>query len=147
MNKEVFISLKKDFIRVYTGYRCESWITIQSKPVFLLHINAENTEIKKCIIQCFESSRHITQKEEKEEYWLGDDLLKLLKEKTWGASYKTSKCDIIYNPETGFRLYFKSYFKEGRTATGGESVKLEIKDIAGIDVDFIMDKLREGMTK
>ncbi|WP_027879246.1 hypothetical protein [Mesoflavibacter zeaxanthinifaciens] len=142
MYKSTFISLKKDFIRIYTGYRTESWLTIHSKPIYVLPLGSDESVIKKSLIDCFNQSREISQKEEDEKYYLGNELLKLLKEKSWKSSYDASTCQITYNNENGFILYFTKYNSKTKSSPIIKEIPLSIKSIVEINVFEILQILK-----
>lgn len=138
MFKYAFISKKHDFIRVYTGYRAESWLIIHSIPVYVLKTDTSLLILKEHLIDCFNHSREITKKEEDEEFYLGNKLLKLLKEKSWKSSYNTNTCLVSYRDSEGFKLTFTKFDPKSNSSPIFKQDKLSIQSINEIDVGEIL---------
>ena len=113
---------------IVTLYRLESWSYISSEPIFIL---PDDIDIKILLTEVFESlenSRDISEKEENE-MWLGHDLLKLLKVKSFSKLYKKSVACIVSLNEKNIEVTpYEFYFK-----TKGLSEKIEDRFIVEID--------------
>ncbi|WP_291077737.1 MULTISPECIES: hypothetical protein [unclassified Empedobacter] len=113
---------------IVTLYRLESWSYISSEPIFIL---PDDIDIKILLTEVFESlenSRDISEKEENE-MWLGHDLLKLLKVKSFSKLYKESVACIVSLNEKNIEVTpYEFYFK-----TKGLSEKIEDRFIVEID--------------
>ncbi|MDM1550900.1 hypothetical protein [Empedobacter falsenii] len=113
---------------IVTLYRLESWSYISSEPIFIL---PDDIDIKILLTKVFESlenSRDISEKEENE-MWLGHDLLKLLKVKSFSKLYKESVACIVSLNEKNIEVTpYEFYFK-----TKGLSEKIEDRFIVEID--------------
>lgn len=113
---------------IVTLYRLESWSYISSEPIFIL---PDDIDIKILLTKVFESlenSRDISENEENE-MWLGHDLLKLLKVKSFSKLYKESVACIVSLNEKNIKVTpYEFYFK-----TKGLSEKIEDTFIVEID--------------
>lgn len=93
--KAVHIYLTKKNYKVVTTYRLESGSYIDSNPIFILPENVDKEELSLKISLALEASRQLSEKEE-DKYWLGNKLLKELKESSFNKLYENSKSCKIY---------------------------------------------------
>ena len=140
MFKHTFLSIKSDYIRIYTGYRTESWMVIHSDPIYVLSWDSSNEKIKECFIDSFKKSKEIDENEEKD-FNLGNDLLKRLKEKSWKSSYNALTCQLRYNG-SNYNLYFTKYDSKSNSSPIVKEEKLSINTINEIDINKMISTLK-----
>lgn len=108
--KAVHIYLTKKNYKVVTMYRLESGSYISSNPIFILPFDIDKEELSSKIFLALKTSRHLSEKEE-DEYWLGNKLLKTLKESSFNKLYENSKSCAVYWEKT--RIVIKPYEYQG----------------------------------
>lgn len=85
----------KKHYKIATMYRLESGSYILSNPIFIIPLEANDKELSVKIFEAIKNSRLIYESEE-DDIWLGTQLLKELKEKSYNDLYKNSGSCTIY---------------------------------------------------
>lgn len=95
--KAIQVYLSKNNYKILTMYRLESWSYLLSEPIFILPENINKKILTEKIFYALDSSREISQSEENN-YRLGKDLLRKLKETSFDKLYNTSvSCSVFLN--------------------------------------------------
>ena len=85
------------FYKIVTMYRRESGAYMLSKPIYIVSIEKSIEELSNAIFSSLEASRSIKESEE-DNLWLGNKLLKELKERSFNNLYKNStSCCVFFN--------------------------------------------------
>lgn len=93
--KAVHIYLTKKSFKITTMYKLESGSYIESNPIYILPSEVSLEELSNKISFSLGASKQISEREE-DNYWLGNKLLKLLKESSFNKLYENSKSCILY---------------------------------------------------
>ena len=75
--------------KILTQYKLESGSYISSEPIFILPIDVNKEEMESKLFEALEASRDLSESEE-DDFWLGNKLLKKLKESSFDKLYKSS---------------------------------------------------------
>lgn len=98
----------KNAYKIITLYRLESWSYIHSHPIYILPLKTSSDELSMKIFEALENSRDISESEENE-FWLGNQLLKELKEKSYNSLYKDSHSCMVSMNENEFIIEPQQY--------------------------------------
>lgn len=118
--------------KITTMYRLESWSYIESKPINILPIKSSLEMVSKVVFESLESSRVISDTEE-EDFWLGNQLLKELKEKSYDSLYKKSTSCMIFVKDNEFIIEPQVY--------KGRGLGLEVDESRVLKLEANLDKL------
>jgi len=87
---------KKDF-KILTLYKLESGSYIASEPIFIVSVEAELEDLGEKLFEALNASRTIKESEE-DKFWLGNALLKKIKEASFSKLYATSSsCHVSFD--------------------------------------------------
>lgn len=109
--KAVHVYLTKKSFKITTMYRLESGSYIDSNPIYILPTEVSLEELSNKISSCLVASKQLSEKEE-DSYWLGNKLLKLLKESSFNKLYEASNSCIVYTEKN--RTIIKPYKFKGK---------------------------------
>ena len=87
--KSIEVYRTKNNYKILTMYRLESWSYISSKPIFILSLDVNIEEFTNRFFEALNSSRELLESEE-DKYWLGNQLLKEVKESSFNKFYELS---------------------------------------------------------
>ena len=83
----------KDF-KICTLYKLESGSYITSEPIFIIPIDVRLENLESKLHKALNTSRNLSESEE-DEFWLGNNLLKKMKETSFDKLYRTSlSCNV-----------------------------------------------------
>lgn len=88
MNSIEVYRTKKNY-KILTQYQLESGSFISSEPIHLLPLDIDKKEIAGKIFEALNSSRILSEREE-DDFWLGNKLLKKIKETSFNKFYQLS---------------------------------------------------------
>lgn len=80
--------------KIATMYRLESWSYIESKPIYIFPLETSIEQLSRALFESLDSSREISESEEND-FCLGNQLLKELKESSYSSLYKNSYGCIV----------------------------------------------------
>ncbi len=117
---------KSDY-KIVTSYRTESWSYINGEPIFIFPISSQIKDLEDKIFESLESSREISESEE-EDIWLGNKLLKSLKESSFNKLYSSSVCVGVFKDEDMYEIkpYKFNGKNKGISGDDTESVKSDL---------------------
>lgn len=121
----------KKAYKITTMYRLESWSYIESKPIYILPLETSPEDLSRAIFESLENSREISESEE-DDFWLGNRLLKELKESSYNSLYKNSFGCIVSIKNGDFVVEPQKYM--------GKDKGLEIDGDRVLQLDAKMDK-------
>lgn len=87
--KSVEVYRTKKNYKILTQYELESGSYISSNPIFILSLDTDTEEIANRIFEALDSSRLLSESEE-DDFWLGNKLLKEIKESSFDKFYQSS---------------------------------------------------------
>lgn len=120
---------KKNY-KITTMYRLESWSYIESKPIYIFPLETSIEELSKAIFESLESSREISELEEND-FWLGNQLLKELKESSYNSLYKNSYGCIVSIKNNDFVIEPQKYMGKDEGLAVDENKVLNL----GVNLD------------
>lgn len=120
--------------KIVTVYRQESWAYMSSRPIYILSIKVEEEEFADKLFKALRTSRDIKESEE-DDFWLGKELLKELKESSFDKFYKKStSCSVWLNKKgmlgkKEIEIVPNSYGSKstGLVSMDEETIKMEYK--------------------
>lgn len=87
---------KKDY-KIITFYKLESGSYIGSDPVFVMPIDVSSEDLAGKLFEALNASRTLKESEE-DKFWLGNGLLKKIKETSFNKFYATSlSCNVSFD--------------------------------------------------
>lgn len=124
--------------KIATMYRLESWSYIESKPIYIFPVEIGVEELSKAIFESLESSREISDSEEND-FWLGNQLLKELKENSYNSLYKNSYSCIVSIKNSDFIIEPQKYMgkDEGLSVDENRVLKLD----ANLDKKYLTENV------
>lgn len=142
--KGVHIYMTKNYFKIATMYKLESGSYIDSNPIYIVSKDTSIEEISSKIASALKSSKKISEKEE-DIYWLGNKLLKELKETSFNKLYENSKSCVVYvvDSETIIKPYEFKGKENGLIVDEDKVVKLK-SEINHIDLTKIIMNLLMG---
>lgn len=143
--KSINIYKLRDELKIETLYLREHSAYMISEPIFILPINSSNEEIANKVFEALEASRVIKEFEE-DDFWLGNKLLKLLKEKSFDKLYfSCTSCSIRLKDDSIEIMPYKyAGYKQGMTEVQEDVIVLPYKIE---DKNLIIEKVLEVLNK
>lgn len=121
--------------KIITLYKTESWAYISSHPIYILPISTNVDELTNIIFKTLESSRSISEIEEKK-MWLGDNLLKAINEVSYNKLYKNSKVCGLFLKEDKIMIVSYTYLglNKGIVGNDNDEIEIEYKDELKVEI-------------
>lgn len=143
--KSINIYKLRDELKIETLYLREHSAYMISEPIFILPINSSKEEIANKVFEALEASRVIKEFEE-DNFWLGNKLLKLLKEKSFDKLYfSCTSCSIRLKDDSIEIMPYKyAGYKQGMTEVQEDVIVLPYKIE---DKNLIIEKVLEVLNK
>jgi len=143
--KSVQIYLTRKNYKILTMYQLESGAYIASEPIFVLPKEIEVNELSLKIADALQASRQLSESE-KDKYWLGTKLLKMMKESSFNKLYETSKSCGIYLG--GDKVSIEPYKFDGKNqgTSADESRIVELSSSTGaLELTKVIIDLLKGV--
>ena len=143
--KSVKIFKTNNNYKIITLYLREHSAYMLSEPIFILPIDSNKNEIANKVFEALEASRVIKEFEE-DDFWLGNKLLKLLKEKSFDKLYfSCTSCSIRLKDDSIEIMPYKyAGYKQGMTEVQEDVIVLPYKIE---DKNLIIEKVIEVLNK
>lgn len=121
--------------KIVTMYRLESWSYIASFPIFILPLQSSGEELADKIFESLKNSRSLLESEE-DDFWLGNKLLKEIKESSFNKLYQNSKSCTVYMEGANLEIEPNNYLgpDKGLEPLTDEVVKINVFNNSKIEV-------------